>query len=151
METLIDINTLFSLLASRTGEALLLGTCQIDELKLADGDVHRVSQILRLNRQAENTVRTRTKVVEIMAGENSIPCTILVQIEDFLRRGRFKNVQVFDDELVFFGPSDAEARLPLDRVASLAAYALHNLRVQQVENLLVVDLQEADEDAVVSG
>ena len=46
METLIDVDTLFSLLACRTGEALLLGTCQIDELKLADGNVHRVSQIL---------------------------------------------------------------------------------------------------------
>ena len=49
-------------------------------------------------------------------------------LEHLLRRGRFKNIQVLHDELVFLGPADAQAGLTLNCIASLA-HALHNLRV----------------------
>ena len=92
MKTLIDINALFGLLACRAGQALLLRPSQVNKLKLADRDIDGVPQILRLNRQAENTVRTRAKIVEIVTGKDSITGAILIEIKDFLWCGRFKNI-----------------------------------------------------------
>ena len=83
-----------------------------------------------------------------MAGKDAVACTILVQVKHFLRRGRFKNVQVLHDELVFLSPANPQASLSLDRVTPLPN-PLHYLRVEQVEYFFVIDLEEADEDAVV--
>ena len=91
----------------------------------------------------------RTEVVEVVTCKDAITSAILVQIEHFLRRGRFKNVQVLNHELVFLGPPNAQPSLPFDRIPSLPN-SLHYLWVEQVEHFFVIDLQKADEDAIVS-
>ena len=80
MERLVDVNTLFRLLSSGASQALLLRTGQIDELELRDGHVDRVPQILRLDRQTENAVRSRAKIVEVVTGEDTVTSAVLVQI-----------------------------------------------------------------------
>ena len=64
-----------------------------------------------------------------MAGKDTVTGTVFVQIQDLLRRSRFKNIEVLHDELVFLGPADPQACLALDRVATLAG-TLHNLRIE---------------------
>ena len=128
MKTLVDVNTLFCLHASCTRKALLLWACQVNELQLTDCYIDWVPQVLWLYGKAEYTVRARTEVVEVVAGEDAVTSSILVQIEHFLRCSRFKNVQVLDNELVFLGPADSQASLPFNRVASFTN-SLHNLRV----------------------
>lgn len=129
MKRLIDINTLFCLLSSCASQTLFLRTGEIDQLELRYGHIDRVSQILRLDRQTENAVGTRTKIVEIMAGKDAVTSTVFVQIQDFLGCSRFKNIEVLHDKLVFLGPADSQTCLAFDRVASLAG-PLHDLRIQ---------------------
>lgn len=84
-----------------------------------------------------------------MTSQDSVSRTVLVQVEHLLGSGRFENVQILHDELVFFGPANAKASLTLETIAALA-HTLHDLRIEQVKDFLVVDLQEADEDVVVA-
>ena len=84
-----------------------------------------------------------------MTSQDSVSRSVLVQVEHLLGSGRFENVQILHHELVFFGPANAKASLALKTVASLAD-ALHDLRIEQVKDFLVVDLQEADKDVVVA-
>jgi len=63
---------------------------------------------------------------------------ILVELQDLLLILTLEDVEVFDCELFGFGPPDPEA-LGLEGLVF----------VEQVEDLFVVDLQEADEDSEV--
>lgn len=147
MQRFVDIYALFGLLACCASQALLFRSCQINELQLGNCDISWVTQILRLNRQTKDAVGSRTEVVKIVAGEDAVASTVLVKVEHLLRCSRFKNVQVLHHELVFLGPADAEASLPLDRVPTFAD-TLYDLRIEQVKHFLVIDLQETHEDAV---
>lgn len=85
-----------------------------------------------------------------MTRQDTVASPVLVQIEHLLGARRFKNVQVFHHELVFFGPAYAQTCLAFNAITSLAADSLHNLWVEQVKDFLVVDLQKADKHAVMA-
>lgn len=64
----------------------------------------------------------------------------------------FENVEVLHDELVFLGPPDPEALhifLALYEFLSTGE-AIDAARVQQIENLFIVDLQKGDEHSVMA-
>ena len=84
-----------------------------------------------------------------MTGKHSIAGSVLVEVENFLWGSRFKNVKVLNDELVLLCPSDPQACLSLDRIAPLS-HATDDLWIEQVEDLFIVNLQEADKDTVVA-
>ena len=85
-----------------------------------------------------------------MAGKDTITSSIFVEVKYFLRSGRFKNIQVLDDELIFLRPTDSEASLPLNRVTTLATDTLHDLWIEQVKDFLIVYLKEAHKHAIMS-
>ena len=84
-----------------------------------------------------------------MTCKHSISGTVLVKVENFLWGSRFKNVKVLNDELVLLCPSDPQASLSLDRIAPLA-HTTDDLWIEQVKDLFIVNLQEADKDTVVA-
>ena len=72
---------------------------------------------------------TRTEIVQVVTGKDTVTGAVFVQIQDLLRRSRFKNIEVLHDELVFLGPADSQACLALNGVATLAG-TLHNLWIE---------------------
>ena len=111
MQRLVDVDGLLCLHTSGSSERLLLRTSQIDKLKLAHCHIHWIMHVLRFNCNRKDGVGSTTEVVKIMTGQDAIPSSISVQIEDFLSIGRFEDVQILYYELVLLGPSDAETLL----------------------------------------
>ena len=107
MERLVNVNTLLCLLACRASKGLFLRSCQINKLQLAHCDVILVMQILRFNSNRKNAVRTRREVVKVMACQDSVPRSIFIQVKHFFGIGRFKHVQVLNNELVLFSPANS--------------------------------------------
>lgn len=114
VQRLVDVDTFFGLLARSARQALLFGTCQVHQLQLRHCHVVWVPQILAFDCQTENAVRSRTEVIEVMAGQDAVASTVTVQVQHFLWCGRFKNVQILNDKLVFLRPTDSETGLPFN-------------------------------------
>ena len=94
-------------------------------------------------------MRTGGEVVQVVTREDTVTGSVLVQVEHFASARRFKYIEVFNHKLVFLCPTDSQTDLAVKggtTSCSSFIWSLHDLRVQKIEHLLVVDLQEADED-----
>ena len=84
MKRLVNVDTFLGLLSRRSSQTLLFRTSEIDKLQLGDSYVDGLTNVLRLNRKAENRVRARRKIVQIMARQDTVSGSVLVQIQHFL-------------------------------------------------------------------
>lgn len=71
-ETFVDVDRFFCMDARRASQRLLLGTCQVDQLKPTHGDIHMLLYVLRFDRQREDAVTTTGELVEVVTGEHLV-------------------------------------------------------------------------------
>jgi len=83
-----------------------------------------------------------------VTSQDTVSRSVFIQVKHFLRRSGFKNIQILNNKLVFFCPSNPQSSLAFETAPF--ADSLHNLWIEQIKNLFVVDLEEAAEDIVMA-
>jgi hypothetical protein len=111
--------------------------------------------VLRLNRQRENTVTTTRELVQVVARELLVLRAEFEKFKCLLVGLTLKHIQIFNDKLVLFSPAYAQALrviLCIQVMVRLSQrrQATDTAGIEQVEDFFVVDLQEGCEDGYVS-
>ena len=83
---------------------------------------------------------TGRSVVQVVRGHYLVPYSLVVQLQHLLGSGAFEYVQVLNLKLIVSRPPDFKALLVV------VVVALELRRIEQVEDLLVVDLEERAAD-----
>lgn len=91
-------------------------------------------------------MRPRRELVQVVTRQDFVLGPKLEELHGFLVTLALENVEVLDDELILFGPSDSEPSGVSPCVQgpglSQTCNSAHGGGVEQVEDLLVVDLQK---------
>ena len=91
-------------------------------------------------------MRPRRELVQVVTRQDFVLGPKLEELHGFLVTLALENVEVLDDELILFGPSDSEPSGVSPGVQgpglSQTCNSAHGGGVEQVEDLLVVDLQK---------
>lgn len=140
-KALVDVDGFLLSEASRTGHARALRARQIDQLQLRNDLVIDGRVVSDLKDQREDAVAARGGVIQIVRGDDLVLHAFVEILDGVVGVIAFEDEQIFDGELLGLAPADPQALLlavPLD------------LRcVQQVEDFLVIDLEEAAADVDV--
>ena len=111
-QTFVDVDRLF---VDGAGLSLPLGARKVDQLQLRDDDVVEVPDVHLLDREAEHRVAAATAVVHVVAGDNFIADSKLVESHHVIGGLALESVEIFDGEHIILIPFELEAGPIIDR------------------------------------